>query len=548
MAKPLVRHTMRRVIDSYFTCLRRPTTTSASILGNLSSETASGSEQFFYPSVFSHLKEGFELFQNTPASFANSSCNRKFSTKVGENGNKVKTVKKAGKSPQNPESELTDYEKLCTILNGDVTLEDLDDKLEATGIKMPPHLLEPVINASEKAGRKALGFYKWAIEQPGCEANLDSFNALIDLLGKRNDFKAVETLLKENLALGSQGLKVDLKTFEIVVQRLVKAGREKKTVDFFQNMEEYGFKQDEKAQKIVVRELSELGFASHAEKLVKEKADVYYPDEEICNMLVKGWCVAGKLSEARRMVNEMSVGKFAMDATAYNALLDCVCKLCIEKDHFLLLPEAKKILLRMEKAGVPRNEMTFNILITHLCDIRKTSDAVKLFSEMEGYGCSPNLTTYVVMIRSLFLAARVAEGYEMLDKMKENGFEAHERDYFSFIKVLCKIQRVEHAHKVFLIMKDNGCRPAKDTYELLIRKLSRSGHNIQAKKVLNEAIYRKVIRRSESGILEPSRVQTPMKKTKRLTLAMKRKKQNLKLKKLRLSFVKKPKKPAMRFM
>ena len=38
------------------------------------------------------------------------------------------------------------------------------------------------------------------------------------------------------------GVPIHLNTFDIVVERLVKVGREKNVVDFFNKMEEYGFK------------------------------------------------------------------------------------------------------------------------------------------------------------------------------------------------------------------------------------------------------------------------------------------------------------------
>ncbi|GLJ25847.1 hypothetical protein SUGI_0495250 [Cryptomeria japonica] len=521
MAKPLARHTVRRMLDTCSTKLLHPPTFSSSAATDFS----------LNPSF--HAKNSP---RRSPIDPKNRESKYSECEKVPQNIESKLLV--SGKSSrklettENPDSEILDSEKLCSILNGDVALDDVVEKLEETSIEMNHSLLDEVIHKSDNAGRKALEFYKWAVRQPNCKPNLDNFNAMIDYFGRRNDFKAVDSLLKEN----KNGLKVDLKTFEIIVKSLVKAGREKKTVNFFLKMEECGFKADEKAQKIVVRELCDAGFASYAEKLVKQTADVYYPDEEICNTLVKGWCVAGKLDEARRMVNEMSIGRLAMSAMAYNALLDCVCRLCIVKDPFRLMAEAKTILLEMEVAGVPRNEETFNVVITHLCEIRQTSDAMNLFEEMEGYGCSPNLKTYVVLIRSLFLAARVAEGHEMLEKMKEAGVEAGDRDYFEFIKVLCNIHRVEHAHKVFLTMKDNECLPGNATYKLLIRKLCGAGHPDKGKQLFDEAVERNLIPSNLTDLLVQSKVEKPAqekkKMSKKLTLAMKKKKRNLKQKKI----------------
>lgn len=558
MAKPFLIFTTRRIIEGSSTKLLRSGTISAASAANIGSISylqgaEHSSEHFDHSFAVFGARNGYDSFQTSPALLPTAPWNRKYSTKVA---NEPKTEKKTGNGAKETREkrakakdktiELSDSDKICLILNGDVNLEDLVEKLEETGIEMNPILLKQVMaKVSKDAGRRVSRFYKWAIEQPGCDSNLEIFNAVIDFLGRRKDFKAVETLLKENAASGICNVagEIGLKTFEIVVERLVKAGREKQAVVFFNKMEEYGFKQNEEAQKIVVQWLCERGFASYGENLVKSLADTYYPDEEICNTLVKGWCVAGKLNEAKRMVNEMSVGQIAMGVTAYNALLDCICKLCREKDPFRLLPEANKILVEMEAAGVPRNESTFNILITHLCKIRKTEDAYQFFLKMEQYGCSPNLTTYVVLIRSLFQAARVADGHEMLDQMKKSGFEANIKAYFSFIKVLCGIQRVEHAHQVFTTMINHGCRPGKETFELLIPKLCEIGHTGEAKELFRKAVAEGLMPSSRQDILEQSKVKkhAEKEKPKRLTLSMIKKKKNLRLKRLRLSFVKKPK-------
>ena len=47
------------------------------------------------------------------------------------------------------------------------------------------------------------------------------------------------------------------------------------------------------------------GYASCAEKMVKVLAD-----EIICDLLIKGWCVDGKLDEAKRLVGEIYRGGF----------------------------------------------------------------------------------------------------------------------------------------------------------------------------------------------------------------------------------------------
>lgn len=128
------------------------------------------------------------------------------------------------------------------------------------------------------------------------------------------------------------------------------------------------------------------GFRELRERMVKDLARVIFPDEAMCDLLIKGWCVDGKLEEARRLAGEMYRGGFELGVVAYNAMLDCVCELCRQKDLFLLHSEVEKVLVEMDYRGVPRNVETFNVLITNLCKIRKTEDALKLFHRMGEWG------------------------------------------------------------------------------------------------------------------------------------------------------------------
>ena len=88
---------------------------------------------------------------------------------------------------------------------------------------------------------------------------------------------------------------------------------------------------------------------------MKDSANEIFPDEIICDLLIKGWCVDGKLEEAKRLAGEMYRGGFEISTVAYNAMLDCVCKLCRKKDPFRLNSTGEKILLDMDFYGFTRN-------------------------------------------------------------------------------------------------------------------------------------------------------------------------------------------------
>lgn len=331
------------------------------------------------------------------------------------------------------------------------------------------------------------------------------------------------------------------------VDRLVRAGRPTQAIAFFDRMEkDYGFARNRESLSVVVGALCEHGFAAQAERFVKRVADEIFPDEFICNLLVKGWCVDGKLDQARRLVGEIVRGGFELGTSAYNAMLDCVCKLCRKKDPFRLVSEAEKVLVEMDVAGVPRDVETFNVLITNLCKIRKTEDALKLFERMGEWGCSPNAESFILLIRSLYQAARIAEGDQMVGRLKSAGFgdSLDKNAYYGFLKILCGIERVDHAMKVFVKMKKDGCKPGVKTYELLIGKLCAHGHVAKANNLFHDGVKMGLALTPKEYKVDPRFAPKPKSKKKqpqRETLPMKMAKKRKRLRKLRLSFVKKPK-------
>ncbi|XP_010260497.1 PREDICTED: pentatricopeptide repeat-containing protein PNM1, mitochondrial [Nelumbo nucifera] len=415
--------------------------------------------------------------------------------------------------------------------------------LHFSHIRPTPELILQVLNRSPDAGRSVLDFHQWVSSQPGFKHDDETFSYLVDYLGRRKDFKAIHDVLVDGRGVTGR------KTLASSIDRLVRAGRDTQAVAFFEKMEkDYNFVRDRESLKMVVSALCEHGYAGSAEKMVKNLAHEFFPDESICDLLIKGWCSDGKLDEARRLAGEMYRGGFELGVMAYNSILDCVCKLCRRKDPFSLQSEAEKILMDMDVAGVPRNVETFNVLISNLCKIRKTEDALKLFERMGEWGCYPDSTTFLVLTRSVYQAARIGEGDEMIDRMKSAGFgdALDKKAYYGFLKILCGIERVEHAMKVFARMKKDGCQPGIKTYDLLMEKLCAHGQVDRANALYREATKRGLPMTPKVYKLDPRFAKKKPKvkrseKPKRETLPEKMARKRRRLRKLRLSFVKKPK-------
>ncbi|CAM8919373.1 unnamed protein product [Rhodiola kirilowii] len=431
------------------------------------------------------------------------------------------------------------------LKNADVDSVSIQQRLQLSFSHVKPShtLIHQVLDLSSEAGRSVLGFQNWVHSHPAFTASDETYACFINYFGRRKDFKAVHDVL-----LRAKGIAAD-KTFVAVVDRFVRAGRPSQLVSFFEKMEvDYGLGRSRESLTVVIEKLCEHGFASYAEKMVKSLANEFFPNEKICDLLIKGWCNDGKLDEAKRLAGEMDRGGFEIGAMAYNSILDCVCKLCRAKDPFSLQSEAEKILIEMDVAGVPRDVETFNVLIDNLCKIRRTEDALNLFHRMGEWGCHPNAKTFLTLTKSLYQAARIGEGDEMIDRMKSAGHEDQldKKEYYEFLKVLCGIERIDHALSVFTKMKDDGCKPGVKTYDLLMGKLVAHGRVDKANSLFNEASKNGVPVEPKAYKKDPrfaSKKPVAVKKVKkRETLPEKTARKKRTLQKIRLSFVKKPRK------
>ncbi|MCI12016.1 pentatricopeptide repeat-containing protein mitochondrial-like, partial [Trifolium medium] len=119
----------------------------------------------------------------------------------------------------------------------------------------------------------------------------------------------------------------------------------------------------------------------------------------MCDLLVAGYCIDGKIEEARRLAEEMYRGGFELGVRAYNAMLDCICKICRQKDPFKLHSEidhALKVFAMMKADGCEPGVKTYDLLMMKLGAHNRVDKANALFNEALGRGLPVTPKEYVV--------------------------------------------------------------------------------------------------------------------------------------------------------
>ena len=67
---------------------------------------------------------------------------------------------------------------------------------------------------------------------------------------------------------------------------------------------DYGLERNRASLKLVIGKLCDEGFPE-ARQEDSEEPRVIFPDEQICVILIRSWCAAGQLDEAKRFAEEM---------------------------------------------------------------------------------------------------------------------------------------------------------------------------------------------------------------------------------------------------
>jgi pentatricopeptide repeat protein len=128
-------------------------------------------------------------------------------------------------------------ESICKIVSKS-SGSSVEASLARTSIEVSPVLVVEVLKKLGNAGALALSFFKWAEKQKGFEYSTESYNALIEALGKIKQFKLIWDLVSDMKRKGQ----LSKETFALIVRRYARARMVKEAIEAFEKVEKFGMK------------------------------------------------------------------------------------------------------------------------------------------------------------------------------------------------------------------------------------------------------------------------------------------------------------------
>ncbi|KAH9322178.1 hypothetical protein KI387_016817, partial [Taxus chinensis] len=137
------------------------------------------------------------------------------------------------------------------------------------------------------------------------------------------------------------------------------------------------------------------------------------------NILLKIWCIAGKVDLAehvyREILNRAAAGELKMDVIAYSTMIQVFGK----AKMWEMAMEVKRDMI---SAGITPDVVTWTSLIGACANARLVEKAIQIFDEMVLSGCEPNTQCCNMLLHACVKSCQYARAFQLFNNWKKNGF------------------------------------------------------------------------------------------------------------------------------
>ncbi|KAL9246263.1 hypothetical protein vseg_019819 [Gypsophila vaccaria] len=361
---------------------------------------------------------------------------------------------------------LHDSQKICKVLTTLPKTASIDSVLDSCGVEVTPVLVLEALNKLSNAGVLALGFFRWAEKRKEFRHTTQTYNALIDSLGKIKQFKLIWVIVD---SMKSKGLLTKC-TFNLIIRRYARAKKVDDAISTFDKMERYGMTLEMADFNRFLDTLCKSRQVEKAQHVFdKMKKRRFTPDKKSYTVLLEGWGQQQNLLRLDEVYWEMKDEGFEPDVVAYGIIMNVYCKArkvdrAVEKFH------------EMEVKGIEPSPHIYCILINGLGSEKRLGEALKFYELSKATGVMPEAPTYNAVVGSYCWSMRFEEALRVVDEMRRCGVGPNSRTYDIILHHLIGAGKYEEAYLTFRKMGgDEGSDPTLSTYEIILRMFCNNG-------------------------------------------------------------------------
>ncbi|XP_043717986.1 pentatricopeptide repeat-containing protein At3g22670, mitochondrial-like isoform X1 [Telopea speciosissima] len=357
-----------------------------------------------------------------------------------------------------------DVNKISRILKSRFWSPDtVIQALDGCNVNVSKDLVHKLLKRFSNDWVSVFGFFKWVHMQTGCSHSADTYDLMVDILGKSKQFDPMWELVEKMVNFG--GL-ISLGTMTKIMRRLAGAGRWKDAIETFRGIERFGVRKDSSAMNLLLDALCKERSVEHAQAAFLEFKNEIPPDSHTFNVLIHGWCRARQMDKAWWTMEEMERYGFQPCVVSYTSLIEAYCW---EKDF----RKVYAILDEMQAKGCSPNVVTYTIVMHSHGKAKETREAVETYERMKRNGCVPDTSFYNSLIYILSKAGRFQDAHDVYEEISKSGNTPNVTTYNTMISAACEHSQEEMALKLLQGMEKNLCKPDLKTYAPLLKMCCR---------------------------------------------------------------------------
>lgn len=348
----------------------------------------------------------------------------------------------------------------------DEILGSLVNDQTCNSINLSHDLIDRLLHRYKDDWKSAFGIFKWASSHSSFGHSPQTYDMMIDILGKMKQWDKVRALLKEM----SQGSLITLNTISKVMRRFCGAGLWKDSVRVFDDIENLGLEKNTESMNVLLDTLCKENKVEQARAIFLELKQHISPNAHTFNIFIHGWCKVKRVDEAHWTIQEMKGYGCYPSVISYSTIIQCYCK----ENNFSRVYE---LLDEMQAQDCSPNVITFTGIIFALGKAEKFEEALEIAERMKSVGCRPDTLYYNSLIYTLGRAGRVDDAiFVFKEEMPQAGLAPNTSTYNSMISIFCDHAQENLAFNCLKEMEDSGlCKPNIETYHPLIKLCFKAG-------------------------------------------------------------------------
>ncbi|KAL9241193.1 hypothetical protein vseg_015330 [Gypsophila vaccaria] len=332
--------------------------------------------------------------------------------------------------------------QICRIMVSCPRVE-LDVRLDHSGVKISPEIVEDVLKRFRNAGMISYGFFEWAGKKHHYMHSVEAYHTMIESLAKIRQFQIMWDLVTN---MRSKRI-LNVETFCIIMRKYARMQKVDEALYTFNIMEKYGIS----------------------------------PNLAAFNGLLSALCKSKNVRKAQEIFDKMKE-RFEIDSKTYSILLEGWGR---EPN----LPKAREIFRQMIHVGCAPDIVTYGIMVDVLCKAGRVNKALEVVRSMEAEGCKPTSFIYSILVHTYGVENRIEDAIDTFLEMAKNGVEADVVVYNALISAFCKVNKFNNVYRVLKEMDSKGVSPNARTCNIVLNSLIRQEQTDEAFKV-----FRKMIR------------------------------------------------------